>query len=270
MHFIMMEVQQTVTSQNGFSIIDFHNRWKHARLSALKPLLNEQNAQGENELVHVASQNLSSENQDLVLRKVFDHSRKLGISVSRYFNLFWEINDIAEILFHSDATCLQGHWINTKTGKILKRQGCSFGVPFFCNYWREALDGLVMGVGNTERYARHASLGHGDTECIDIFYDDSLDVNGLKPKFGELPEKIIFGLSPLIAFLEKQSIRLNLKGLSEGILYYELASYAEDGKPLCGSSNRSVQALFLKEVQTRFPGLIIKDASPLAVYGEGT
>lgn len=265
-----MHQKPRVILQDKFSIKDFHCRWKRARTFALQtflqPLYHDSNFENETELLCL----IPAEQQGLALRKVFDNSRKLGLSVSRFLNLSWEIQDISDVLSQSESPCLRGHWKDTKTGKALKRNGCPLPKTlgsFVCDYWREALDGLIMGVGETERYARHASVGHGDKECVDIFYDDSIDVNSQKSKFGEVPENISSELKWLTTFLIRQGVSLNLRGVSEGVLYYEFISH---GKPLCGSSNRAIQALLSQEVKTRFPGLALKDASPLAVYGEGT
>jgi hypothetical protein len=263
-----------VISQEHFSIRDFHERWKRARMSALKSFLQisrqESSSKNETDLLSLIAVEIRSQ----ALRIVFDNSRKLGASASRFLGLSWEVQDISDVLSQSESPCLKGYWENTKTGKTLKRKGCdqlqTVG-SYVCDYWREALDGLIMGVGETERYARHASMGHGDIECTDVFYDDSLDVNGdingKQQKFGEVPKKVFDGLTSLTAFLLKQEISLNLRGISENVLYYELIS---NEKPICGSSNRFIEGILVKEVKTQFAGLDLKDASPLAVYGEGT
>lgn len=275
-------ISEALKSGKNFSFEDFHQRWLGARLSALALALNYSNSKKTLEMKYEYKNQykyedeikllyqLSPENREVALKLVFDHGRKFGGSVVRYLRLTWEINDIVDALALVKNPCMLGDWVKTPTGMKLIRRGCEQEKSlryYLCDYWREAIDGLVMGIGQTERYARHSSVRHGDSLCIDVFYDDSLDIHGKQSKFAEVPENVALGLKPLCEHLDKQNISLTLKGISEGVLFFELVSRDQ---PLCGSSNRSVQLLLKKEVQTKFPGLELKDASPLAVYGEGT
>lgn len=260
-----------VLSHERFSVEDFRLRWQAARISAVKGALGASansavSDTSEEELLALVPE----KDRETVLRKIFDHSRALGVSVVKFLGLSWEISDLEEVLGRMNLPCLSGKWSPTNVARVLERAGCEqvkrLG-SFACDYWREAADGLVMGVGEVERYARHASVGHGDAACIDVFFDDSLGASGEKPRHAAVPEKIKQGLREIHARFNLLKATLTLEGLSEGVLYYRLES--SEG-PLCGSNGRLMHESFAREVKNRFPGLMLQDASPLAVYGEGT
>lgn len=261
----------TVRSQHHFSIDDFYARWKSSRTAAIRAVIAPSNpmthdTHDETDLL----MRVEEKDRDPVLKNVFDNSRKLGISVVRYLGLSWETSDMADILKHAPMPCLHGEWQPTLTGVMLQRAGClavkQLGA-FYCDYWREALDGFVMGVGVSERYARHASVGHGDAVCTDVFFDDALNHAGEKSRYGEMPEKLKLLLADVHTRFKQMDITLTLKGISEGVLYYCLESAKG---PLCGDRGRELHASFVQDVRSRMPGLRLRDASPLAVYGEGT
>lgn len=264
------EQPRRVLSDERFSPDDFQRRWLAARIAALRSVTGEAAADVEAADEIGLLSRVPDAERDTVLRRVFDNSRKLGISVVRFLGLSWEVTDIAEVLGRCPTPCLGGRWSRTRTATVLERAGCepvkAVG-SFYCDYWREAVDGLVMGVGETERFARHASAGHGDPSCVDVFFDDSLDHAGARPRHGMVPEKILLGLSGIKTRLERMKATLTFEGLSEGVLYYRLES--SEG-PLCGASGRLLHESITREAKNLFPGLLLKDASPLAVYGEGT
>ena len=52
----------------------------------------------------------------------------------------------------------------------LERAGCPVAAhgAAACDYWREAISGLVLGMSGL-LHGRHASLGHKDPSCVDVF-----------------------------------------------------------------------------------------------------
>ena len=263
---------------------DFGLRWQKARLSALKSLLNEKgdpSSADEQALIAQEMELLSrvpDELHEQALRRVFDYSRQLGVSVSRFLVLSLEISDFSEILESTKVPCFQGKWRIHNEAQVLERKGCpslatlkSFG----CDYWREALDGLVMGAGDTERLARHRSLGHGDQECVDVLFTENYSVprvvsqeqKSVSPslkKYGPVPSELIQALGEISKRFETMRVRLHVDGFSEGALYYRLET---DEGVLCGAGGKLLHDSFSKELAKKFPEILTRDSSPLAVYG---
>ena len=263
----------------SFDFHDFLNRWRRARIRALVELarLSENADLDETELLA----SVPSDRHDEALRQIFDVSRTLGLSAARYLGMTWELDDLSDVLGQSGLPCIGGAWLggSDQTHRVLHRDGCSGGRkigPLWCDYWREALDGLVMGVGEDERLARHASVGHGDSECVDVLFLDervrtvplaSEEAGGSSRRYGEIPDAMREILQPIAERLEKSRAKLYLDGFSEGILYYRIES--PDG-PVCGPGGRLVHESFQRDASKLFQDLRFQDTGPLAVYGSGT
>ena len=149
-----------VLAHRDFSAGDFSRLWRSARIAALKPLITKlpplpaQLPQAGQELRLLRF--LPAERRDDALRGVFDNSWKLGRSAVRYLGLQWELSDLHEVLTSVGIACLTGRWTQHNGALVLNRAGCAPARTigsFYCDYWREAIDGLVMGVGGDERYA---------------------------------------------------------------------------------------------------------------------
>ncbi len=270
-----------------FNAKDFGLRWQKARLSALQSLLIEKGkseAIGDKSLAARELDLLSKVPkalQDQALRKVFDYSRQLGVSVSRFLGLSLETSDLSEILASTQIPCFQRQWRSHNEALVLERKGCvslSALKSFGCDYWREALDGLIMGAGDTERLARHRSLGHGDQECVDVLFAENYSVprvvsrerssksTSLK-KYGPVPSELTQELEEISKRFEKMRVCLHIDGFSEGALYYRLET---DEGVLCGAGGKLLHDSFCKELAKKFPEILAKDSSPLAVYGGST
>lgn len=224
---------------------------------------------------------LQGDARDQVLRRVFDQSRKFGLNASKFLGLTFEASDLGEILGKSDISCLGGIWKSHNAAFVYTRPGCASFKNLGrlgCDYWREALDGLVMGVGENERIARHRSLGHGDAECVDIIFTETFTLPRVvrsgsssdirtELKYGEIPGEILEKLEPVVHRFKKMKIELVLAGISEGTLYYRLDP--EKGV-LCGAGGKLMHDTFLRDTKKLFPDLLVSDVSPLAVYGGST
>lgn len=263
-----------ITEAPGFSLADFQRRWELARLRAVRSAVAElaNDATAETELLRL----VPADARDRVLRNVFDYSRKLGVSASQYLGLSWEISDLADVLSLLKVPCVGGIWRDHNSAKVLERKGCDVGAglgAFGCDYWREALDGLVMGVGDTERLARHRSQGHGDDSCVDVLFIEkagppprvvSSGRQASSRRFGPLPEGLEESLREVCERFQAMKIHLVLEGVSENILYYRLD--AQEGV-LCGAGGKLLHESFIRALARVNPCLIARDASPLAVYG---
>ena len=285
----MEEKPLQVANHTNFDMVEFRDRWERARLSALKSVLraaesadegccgcacSERNLD-ERQMLH----EIPEEPQDDVLRRVFENSRAVGLSVVRHLGVTWEISDLAEVLPHMGSPCFAGLWRKHNDAYVLERTGCgelaklgSFG----CDYWREPLDGLITGVGENERLSRHESRGHGDGRCIDVIFEEVFTMPRVVAaeagrhdaprslKFGAVPDEIAHGLEPLRSRFQAMKVRVVFEGVSEGTLYYRLD--AEEGV-LCGAGGKFLHDSLTDEVTRLFPRLRLKDTAPLAVYG---
>lgn len=265
----------SVVKDSRFDLEDFLARWKKARISALRTL------GGDALEEEVLLAQLKDHNREELLRRVFDFSRKFGLSAAKHLGLTFEVTDLAEILRKSGMNCIGGAWVPHNAAYVLKRPGCaSFKIlgSLGCDYWREALDGLVMGVGENERLARHRSLGHGDSECVDILFFEEFTIPRVlsaescapvlpKQKYGPIETDVLDKFQPVFARFKQMKIQLVLEGISEGTLYYRLDP--EKGV-LCGAGGKLMHETFLRDTKKLFPDLDALDAAPLAVYGGST
>ncbi len=267
----MVDTNVALTENARFHRDDFLNRWKMARVSALRKFVPLDLS--EDELL----EKIERASHEALLREVFSRSRKFGISASRFLGLTFEISDLREILQKSKIPCFTGDWRNHNQAIVYRRSGCTpfkNTGPLGCDYWREALDGLVMGVGETERFARHQSLGHGDSFCLDILFNEEISrpriVQAesapvpLNLKYGPVSPEIFEKFQPLKLKFKQMKIEMLLLGISEGTLHYRLDP--ERGV-LCGASGKIMHDIFSRGARDLLPNIQVKDAAPLAVYG---
>lgn len=280
-----------------YDIGDFHQRWLKARVSAFGSVDPEnQTGLGSGSIPTMALESgllarffstvgadsavgtegvaesevvpVSEKQQDALLRGVFENSRKLALSLAKRLGVTFEVQDFHGLLESSGIPCFQGRWSQRPMARILGRKGCGFCVeagPKACDYWREAVDGLVMGLGEKERMARHACVRHGDHACIDVFYTEATGGEGEDLAWGPVPEHMALDLFEATAYFQlKHKVTIDLKGFREGVLYFGFNSSTD---ALCGTSNLLTQR-FRDMVREKYPGLSLKDVTPQAVLGE--
>lgn len=267
-----------LSKQPEFNLEVFCLKWQKARLSALQIAFSSYEHLSVEQLSKIELECLAAvpeELQSQVLRRVFDCSRKLGLSLSKYFNLSLEISDFAELASLAKIPCFYGKWNKHNEALVLERKGCSelsLFKSFGCDYWREALDGFVMGAGETERLARHRSQGHGDSECVDVLFNENYALPRVissvaRLKYGAVPDSYLKGIEEIANDYYKMKINFYADGYSEGVLYYRLES---DEGVLCGAGGQLLHEVIIKRFKDRFPHLKLQDSSPLAVYGGAT
>jgi len=250
----------------GFDVADFDRRWRLARFSAIGACLGESAPSGWSDLSEPEAISLVPvEKAEHLLTLVFDQCRRLGQGVVRHFGLVWELADLREVLSLSGSACMSGQWRSHQDAIVLERTGCD-GVRgagrLLCDYWREAVDGLVTGTGEEERLARHASVGHGDFTCTDVLYRDTAAASS--PRWAPVTHEVSSALKATIEQMARSGLRVELKGIAEGTLFYTLESATG---AVCGTGGKLVRETFARAVETRFPGLQSRDITPLAVYG---
>lgn len=268
----------------NYNVDDFLQRWQKARISAIRKAsgndsdfnFSEQSIEAESILLdQYFSQGLDADltaigiKKDLLLKYIFDNSRYLAMGFSKFMKLSFELQDFQELLSRSQIPCVQGEWEVRDKARILTRGGCGFcpqAGANACDYWREALDGLIMGLGERERLARHASVRHGDAACVDVFYFDSEGKKETSLAWGPLPEHMAPELKLICDdFENKMKTSILLKGLSEGVLYFEFKSATDT---LC-NGGQLLTSTFLRKIQKKYPGLLIQEVTPRAVIGAG-
>jgi len=246
---------------------DFSQRWLRARKASIHSALGlPGSAEGEDEKLLL--QRVSPDLREAVLKAVFDLSRKLGVSLSRHLSLSLGAQDFADLLPLIASPCYSSPWRLHNEAQVATRAGCALigGLgSFACDYWREALDGLVMGASDDVRLARHRSVGHGDADCVDVLFCDK--GSGPKPgkHRGEVPVEYSQGLEVLARQFKEKGIALRWEGYSEGVLFYRMEAGA---KPLCGAGGQLMHDALKGEAKKFFPGLELRDGSPLAVIGD--
>lgn len=255
----------------------FWERWEKARrASLLKTLsLDSTSAMTERELLILIKAQADSTLVASALKYVFDYSRALGLSHSKFHGLTWEIADFVKLYelarSQSKQSCLgsRDYLVENVSLKQFQsaisviRPGCSLYSSLGslgCQYWREAIDGLVSGAGAEERFARHKSFEH-DGICEDVFFLD-----GDSKRFGEIPAPQARELERIAHSYSDRKIEIKWLGLLENELYFTM----ESDHALCGTGGRMIEETIQKQVAKVMPGVKLRDGSPLAVYGAGT
>ncbi len=237
---------------------DLAARWRHARRSALRAgLPGSTSAESEEDLL---SRALASSAED-AQKRAFDNSLRLGVGFARYFDKEFTLGELPDVLAALGAPCLVGEWRPASDGEpalFLERKGCpsaSLG-PSACDFWREAIDGLVLGITGGIRHSRHESKGHDDARCLDVVH-----VRPESPlRFGAIPSDVRAGLEGArrMARAFDSTVDVEFLGISQGTLFYQL------NKAGCGGE-LSVKSLVEREVRRRFPRLDLREISPRSV-----
>ena len=275
----MTVMQKQSVHDFGIDWDDFYTRWTRARISALSKATGVE-GQGQdltrmelNLLLHwgrmAASGNEARANevQELVLKNVFDFSRALSMGLSRMHHVTFDMSDIREILGKAKLPCTGGRWTTREAAEVLSRPDCgtcpSLGARV-CDYWREAIDGLVMGLGELERYVRHACARHGDDLCVDVLFMEGQRHQPEGLAWGPLPEPMGGVLADICkAFASRHKAGVQLLGIKEGVLHYILEKPTDEH---CGHGG-SLLARWEEEVHQIYPGLHMLDVTPRAVLG---
>lgn len=236
-------------------LADFVNRWKKAREQALGKSLNEEESL---ELIPIVE-------RDEVLRKVFLDSRRLAQSFSKYHSLSFELEDFQDLLNQAKISCFQGRWGERHGARVLDRPACSYAVKagsFACDYWREALDGIIMGLGEEERYARHGCARHDGGPCVDVLFTEAAVKSTSEHGFGKIPEALVTELAEITEqFQVNMKTAVEFVGYSAGVLYFRFPQGTA-----CGSGGVYKSALQSK-IQSKHPYIHLQDVSPRAVLG---
>lgn len=262
-----MEVSISVEN----TILDLKSRWLRAREYSISKVI----ATANSEISFFFEINLISEEvfEDL-LKVIFLNSRNLGLSYQKAKNLSWERIEFINYAKSLGSPCLNGEWEQRSTASVLTRKGCKEGIQLghrYCQYWREAIDGLVIGLSEDIGFVRNNTVTIEDDLCVDIFYDDeSIPTDAIwnnSNKWGQLPPAIQSDLATIEQKFNEMKVDLKFLGLSEKTLYYKL----EPKENLtCGTAGNIYRNHLEGLIKEKFPLIKLKDASPVAVYGESS
>lgn len=230
-------------------------RWRRARRAALTDPVAADGPDGE-----AASGGAADSTAQ---RRGFDNSLRLGEGFRRTYAPL-RLADLPFVLeqLAPTAPCLDGVWtpLPDQDALLLERPGCAAAgqVPAPCDWWREAIAGLVLGVTGDVRHDRHCSRGHGGERCVDVFYRDPQS----PLRFGPIPDAMRADLDAVarsVAILDSACV-VEFLGLSENVLYYRL--------PTAGGGGVRGQPLVERSVRRRFPHLSPCEVTPRPVLAE--
>lgn len=238
-------------------LIDLGDRWRRARDAALRSVL----SAGTTPSGLLAAALKSA--PDEAHRRVFDNSLQLGQGFARTFKVELTLEQLRDALGSLGVPCLHGT-VSECEGEeafYLERGGCANAAlgPAACDFFREAISGLVLGITGGIRHARHESVGRGHARCLDL-----LHVDPESPlRFGAIPEELHSALERArrIARAFDSTIEVTFLGLSEGVLIYRIDRRGSQ-------SNVSVTALVERTVRREHPALALMEISPRSVFEE--
>lgn len=252
------------------TIIELSQRWQRARISAIGKISGDSS---EEEFLQLADC-LSEEQFESLLKAIFLNSRNLGLSYKKAHNLYWEKSDFVQHLHRMGSPCFQGKWTANDKTISLVRDGCADGRCLgarYCQYWREALDGLVMGICEDLAFVRYSSINSGETQCEDVIYDDEASqTDGIwksPHRWGMLPDGVRDALGSVRETFREMKVELTFLGLSENNIYYKIESKEN---LTCGPVGSLYRTKLSRMVKEKYPEFQLRDASPVAVYGEKT
>lgn len=242
--------------ENGAATVDLAERWRRARRAAVAAILGPVSPESEEaSLFECAGEAHAVE----LNRLLFENSARLGEGFRRYYRKRIELEELPRLLPALGSPCLRGAWkpVEGEGAWQLEREPCREAcTAVHCDAWREAIDGLVLGLTGEVRHTRHASLGHRQSRCVDLVYS--------KPdsplRFGSIPGELRPVLDSIGAFAKsfRGGVEVTWLGLSEGVLLYELST-------LDCAAKEPVQMLLEQTLQKRLPGLELRELSPKAV-----
>lgn len=275
----MTSVETNLLDTLNIDWSDFYRRWGKARISAIRKIIDsdlelpiaEETERGLLlqlfEFVDDCTVAQSEKMKILLYRNIFDNSRLLGLGLAKKFGVTFDLLDLRKVLTNSAIPCVNGTWESRESAEVLTRNGCNYCPnigSFACDYWREAIDGLVMGLGESERFVRHGSVRHNDSKCIDVFFLESHKRIKGSVAWGKIPSHIAPILNSIcLEFENENKVVIETKGMKEGILYYELKTPTDIE---CGMGSNLIKS-FQDKIQNSFPGLQLMEITPKAVLG---
>ncbi len=240
-------------------VADLAERWGFARCAAVRAAVPDLPLG----LAHDALVALALERDpDAVLREVFDVSRRLGAGFRAFHRVDLPLDDLCDVLPRLGVPCVARRWVRIAGEAACRgeRRGCQDRALHSraCAFWREAVEGLVLGITSEIRFARHASREAGDARCVDVLHVHPQSAS----RFGPIPAHVRDELERIrrTACALDPTLEVVFLGISEQVLYYRAARGAG------GAAHAS--STIEPAVRRRFPGLALREISPRPVLAE--
>jgi len=208
--------------------------------------------------------------QKAALRAIFNVGGLFASSMGRYYRREWTMEEAARLAAFSGSPCFGRPWkqiLKSESSETLgvgsERYACAEGLTqsFHCEYWKDALEGLLSGLSGSLYLSRHENGRNDARQCLDWIYP----TRESPLKFGPLPDDLKALVTVISERFERAKVVLRVWGLSEGNLYYQMDS-ALTG--FCGPGKRLFEGDFKKAVAVLYPQLGYVDVTPRAVLPE--
>ena len=196
-------------------------------------------------------------------RRMFENSHFLGQGFARFHRAPVAPEQLPAALALLQAPCLQGRWSDVEGEAALRLERprcCAAPTAAGCDLWREAIDGLVLGMTGGVRHARHQSAGHGDPSCLDVLYADPQS----PLRYGPLSDELQPGLESVRRLVSQfKGAEIEFLGVCEGELLYRLTAPPSDPAVACGASGPNTLQKIVESCLTRnLPTLKPRELSP--------
>ncbi|MEW6433057.1 MAG: hypothetical protein AB1730_16255 [Myxococcota bacterium] len=244
------------------AVDDLSRRWRRARLAAARAVTGAPAASDD----EAALTACASETDPVELhRRLFENSARLGGGFVRFHRHRVTLDELPGLLSALDSPCLAGaRWEAVPGEPTLKgtrppcRTGCDSAT---CDAWREAIDGLVVGLTGEGRHTRTASAGHGQPACVDVITLNPESAH----RYGELPGDALPVLERVQRFVRRfDGTDVRFLGVSEGVLLYQLRVSG------CGDTRGAARAHVEATLAKKLPHLGLRELSPRPVLDDST
>ncbi|MCC6644672.1 MAG: hypothetical protein IT374_03745 [Polyangiaceae bacterium] len=234
-------------------------RWRHARRAALRAVLSDSTSEtGDEELLRAALLAAPAAAQ----RAVFDNSLRLGRGYAAVQASHATFSELVGALPELGVACAERRPRapdDDSAAVYLEREACPVAAlgPAGCDFYREAMAGLVLGMTGGAMHARHDSAGHGGARCVDAVYLDP-EWSG---RHGPVPDELrphLEAAARTLSMFDSRA-RVEFLGVSEGVLHYAV-------KGAGGTGGLRLGATLERLLARRAPGLSLREVSPRAVF----
>jgi len=237
-------------------IADLAARFLHARRAALRDVVgggSEHDSEGQ------LLERALSVDASAVEQRVFENCLALGRGFARFFGRSFSLGELPRVLPELGSPCFDGVFSapGGAPGLLLLREGCS--EQHACNYWREAMTGLVLGATDGILCSRHEARGSGGTRCVDAFFFEPDSPH----RFGPVPDEARDALEAVTktARTIDPNVELEFLGVNEGVLHYRVLRDR--------SGDTTMTSIIERSLCRRIPTLKFREITARAVFASG-